>query len=78
MRYVYNFLYLKELRHNSGMTIKMLAEKLDMSIRHISRFECGDTPLNHQMIMKYSEIFPNFQIEKLYVCVNDNNDGGEE
>ena len=71
--YTYNSSYLKQLRFEASMTQKQLATTLNLSIRHIARIECGQTPLTHQLIMEYATIFPEFDISQLYVKDNNNN-----
>ena len=84
MRYVYNFLYLKELRYGAKYTLKMLAEKLDCSTRHLSRYENGQCYLNHELILKYATVFEDFDINNLYIKIDKDdlreevdNEGGE-
>ena len=72
--YRYNEQYLKELRQANKMTQTMLAKKLDVSLRHLSRFENGNCKLTYEMIMSYSKIFNDFDITKLYIKENDDNE----
>ena len=65
--YTYNPKYLKEIRQSAHMTQTMLSKELDITLRHISRIENGTTPLTHNLIMRYAEIFSEFDITKLYV-----------
>ena len=74
MKYKYNPQHLKELRQSERIGQKQLADLLDVSIRHLSRFENGDCKLTHQMIIKYSEVFNDFDITKLYIKENDDNE----
>ena len=80
MRYRYDANYLKELRQANKMTVKMLAERLDISVRHISRYESTKDIcfLNHGMIIKYAEVFKDFDINKLYLVDNEEVDNNEE
>ena len=64
---IYNSQYLKELRQQNKMTQAMLSKELGITLRHMSRYENGECPLTHQMIIKYAEIFSEFEINKLYV-----------
>ena len=64
---IYNYKYLMEIRFKNSMSQSMLAQKLNLSIRQISRLENGINFLTIENIIKYAELFNDFDINKLFI-----------
>lgn len=48
---------LRTLRHQRGLTMRQLAEMLEVSDSYVSRMETGDKTPNVAMVLKISQIF---------------------
>ena len=72
---IYNFKYLTQIRLANGMSQSMLAKKMNLSTRQISRLETMECFLTIENIIKYAELFKDFDINKLFITDNeeDNN-----
>ena len=73
---IYNYKYLMEIRFKNSMSQSMLAQKLGLSIRQISRLENGINFLTIENILKYAELFKDFDINKLFISKE--NEGDDE
>ena len=73
---IYNYKYLMEIRFKNSMSQSMLAQKLNLSIRQVSRLENGINFLSVENLIKYCEIFKDFNINKLFI--NEKSEGDNE
>lgn len=73
---IYNYKYLMEIRFKNSMSQSMLAQKLNLSIRQVSRLENGINFLSVENLIKYCEIFKDFNINKLFIT--EQNEGDDE
>ena len=64
---IYNYKYLMEIRLANGMSQSMLAKKMELSVRQISRLETSECKLTVDNILKYFELFKDFDINKLFI-----------
>ena len=64
---IYNYKYLMEIRLANGMSQSMLAKKMELSVRQISRLETSECKLTVDNILKYFELFEDFDINKLFI-----------
>ena len=64
---IYNYKYLMEIRLANGMTQNQIAKKMNLSTRQISRLETNECFLTVDNIIKYAELFNDFDINKLFI-----------
>ena len=64
---IYNFQYLTQIRLANHLSQSMLAKQMNLSTRQISRLENGINFLTVDNIIKYAELFKDFDINKLFI-----------
>ena len=74
---IYNFKYLTQIRLANGMSQSMLAKKMNLSTRQISRLETSECFLTIENILKYAELFNDFDVNKLFIKDGETTNVGE-
>lgn len=64
---IYNYKYLTQIRLANHLSQSMLAKQLNLSTRQISRLETNECRITVENIIKYAELFENFNINKLFI-----------